>query len=163
MEPKNKPHDETTEPGRLDSPTLSDIPKQFADLSLTWTLKEAKARLDVYAKLNDIQLQSQRAQHQLELERQAKLHQQRMDVLKFVVPVFSGLVFAGVGLALIYNANPTIQYMGVSLLFIGACALIPGIPKVLTNILEAVKGLNALAVAAQKVVSETAKAERKEE
>jgi hypothetical protein len=162
----------------------SELLRQLSQIALTAkTPQEAKAQITVYEKISELQIGLIKTQHELEIERQNTIfrmeyekrsiehqweiegqeqsHLQRMEILKFVVPIISGLGFAAVGLTLISNSNITIQYIGVALLFIGACALIPGISKVLVNITEAIRNLHGMSQEFRKAATEAAKKERR--
>ncbi len=108
-------------------------------------------------KINEAQ-----AKHKMRLELTDQRHKHNMEVLKHVVPIVSGVTFLIIGVFLIGNPEELIKYFGFSLICIGACALIPGIPGVFTNIAATVKALYGFAAKAQELAIEAAKAEEEE-
>jgi len=162
MDAEQKEKEPTLKPTPVSVPLIGRQQQLLTNITLTAkTVEEAEAQVVAYEKINQIHHKMLLSKHKLELDKQDRRHQQRMDVLRFVVPCISGLILATLGVVLIYNLNPTIQYMGVSLLFIGACALIPGISKVLTNIGDMIKGLHAIAQETRRVAAEIAEMEKK--
>jgi lipopolysaccharide export LptBFGC system permease protein LptF len=165
MEPDEYEHEVEVKSQIPEMLALTGTPASTQQIVLTAkTFEEAEAQIALYEQIHTMQLDflrtkeeltSKRKQldHDIESSKAANKHDHKMELLKFVVPVFSGLVFAVLGLILIFHPNPITQYIGISLLFIGACALIPGISKVLVSISQMTKSLHAISQEVKKTAA----------
>lgn len=158
IEKKSEPH--PTSPDRTE-PIGNSLLTALPHFAITArTEGEAKLQVSTLNKFVDLEIKLAKAKHELESQAIEQKQKHRMAMLQYIVPVISGVIFAGVGLILIHDPVEVIRYLGVMSFSIGACALIPGISKTFKNIADVMRSLNNVARNFKEMAAEAAEKEK---
>lgn len=124
------------------------IPAPLAQGVLTAeTAQEANARIAALSQYVDLNIKLATARQDIEDRTLERQHKRRMELLRTVITILSGISFVVLGLLLIRDSDAFVKYGGFICLAVGACALIPGVSGIFKNVAELAKTFKGIATA----------------